>query len=78
MSSSFSWLEKIILRQERQLRKEYEGQYLPECEKKGVVPLVYAAWRHQKKEREILELLLEESELNQSLVALNKQGIRGL
>ena len=63
-SGSSSWLVKIILKQERRLRKEYEESYLFECWEKGNMPLPYAAWRRGKMEPKALELLLDEGKSN--------------
>jgi hypothetical protein len=57
------WLQKLVLKQERRLRREYEEQYLCECGESGVIPLRYAQWRLKKLEPQVVEVLLEENEI---------------
>lgn len=54
------WLSRVILKQERRLRKEYEEEYVCKCKETGIAPLRYAPWRGKKPEPIILEILLEE------------------
>ncbi len=61
---SFSWIKRIVLKQERFMRKEYTEQYVTRCLGDGINPLPYAAWRQQRNEPKLLEFLIEENRLN--------------
>ena len=61
-----SSLQRIVVKQERRLRRDYEELYIPQRQERGIMPLAYAAWRHNRNERKILEMLLDENEFNRS------------
>ena len=46
------------------MRKEYAEQYVIRCRGDDIIPLPYAAWRHQRNEPKLLEFLIEENRLN--------------